>query len=261
MSKPLDGKTILVTRARPQAGVFSAALREIGASVVEIPTIEIVPRKSDQLDEAIQSLGRYDWVFFTSVNGAAVFLERIGELVPKGSALGTSIGAIGPATSEEVLRSGYTVSFQPSRFQAEGIIDEFSAIYKGNLTGLRILIPRAKIARKILPETLTLLGAEVEVIPVYETLVPADSAALLNQVLTEARLDLITFTSSSTVRNLVALAGEVKLLARFECAAIGPITAETAEQLGLRVVVQPDGSTIPEFVTAIQQYLTSAAEI
>lgn len=257
MPGTLTGKTILVTRARPQSGVFSGALRELGARVVEIPTIEIVPAVSPELDKAIDSLDRYDWLFFTSVNGATIFFERLHELSPKGETRLPRICAIGPATSEEICRFGYLVDLQPTLFQAEGIIDELSALYGGELSGLKILIPRARVARQILPESLMELGAEVDVIPVYDTKLPPDSAALLRKVLSEIHLDLITFTSSSTVQNFVSLAGGAPSLSRYKCAAIGPITARTAEENDLQVVLQPSSSTIPDFVKAIEEYLTS----
>ncbi len=260
MPKPLAGKTILVTRARSQAGVFSAALKELGAGVIEIPTIEIVPAKSPQLDRAICSLDEYDWLLFTSANGARIFFERLSQLLPKPEAAVPRVCAIGPATSKEIRCFGYDVALQPALFQAEGILDEFSILYEGRLSGLKILVPRARFARQILPEKLREFGAEVEVIPVYDTKLPSESADLLKEALSEGRLDLITFTSSSTVHNFIALASDLGTLSHYECAVIGPITAKTAEEYGLRVVLQPANSTIPDFLRAIEAYLTSSGE-
>jgi uroporphyrinogen III methyltransferase/synthase len=253
---PLAGKTILVTRARPQAGVFSKALEKLGANIIEIPTIEIIPLISPELDASINSLERYNWLFFTSANGAKIFFDRMNQLAPGRMPRFPKICAIGPATSEKIRRFGYDVALQPSLFQAEGIIEEFSTLCTEGMAGLRILIPRARVARRILPDTLRDLGAEVEVIAVYETRLPQESSALLADTFTEAELDLITFTSSSTVHNFVSLAAGYDSVNRFDCAAIGPITAQTAREYGLRVVVQPESSTIPDFVEAIEEYLT-----
>ena len=258
MSESLTGRTILVTRARPQSSVFSAALADLGARVIEIPTIEIVPAQSPELDAAILSLDQYDWLFFTSVNGASIFFERLDQINSKGEKALPDICAIGPATAGEVRRFGHPVKLQPQLFQAEGILDEFTALYAGDLSDVKILIPRAKIARKILPERLRALGADVEVLPVYDTTLPSESAALLDKVLSQDQIDLITFTSSSTVRNFVSLAKN-RHLSLYDCAVIGPITARTAGELGLRVVLQPAHSTIPEFVRAIERFLVSTS--
>ena len=260
MSESLADKTILVTRARPQAGVFSAALTKLGAHVIEIPTIEIVPAESAELDTAILSLNRYDWLFFTSANGATIFFEQLKRLVPQGEVTMPKICAIGPATSEKVRLHGHEVSLQPGRYQAEGIIDEFSSLYRSNLSDLKILVPRARVARQVLPEKLREQGADVDVIPVYDTRVPAESDALLDKVLGKIRPDLITFTSSSTVRNFVSLAANRPSLSSYACAVIGPITSQTAKELGLNVVLQPASSTIPDFVRAIEAYLSSSGE-
>jgi uroporphyrinogen III methyltransferase/synthase len=166
------------------------------------------------------------------------------------------ICCIGPATSQAVEERGLTVSFQPELYQAEGIIEEFAALNNGDLSKLRILLPRARVARQILPEKLREMGATVDLIPIYKTVLPAASETVLKRVLADEDFDLITFTSSSTVRNFVSLAGDSTDLTSFNCAAIGPITAETARELGLRVVLQPDSATIPDFVRAIRDYLT-----
>jgi uroporphyrinogen III methyltransferase/synthase len=255
MSQSLEGRTILVTRARPQASVFSAALAELGARIIEIPTIEIIPTESDELETAIHSLNRYDWLFFTSVNGAAIFFEKLDQIDSKYKKTMPEICAIGPATADEVRRFGHPVKLQPRLFQAEGILEEFSELYENDLAGLEILIPRAKIARKILPERLKELGAHVEVLPVYETTLPSESPALLEEALSGDPVDLITFTSSSTVRNFVSIAKNLSL-SDYDCAVIGPITADTATELGLRVVLQPAHSTIPDFVKAIEEFLS-----
>ena len=257
MSQSLAGRTIVVTRARPQSSAFSAALADLGAQVIEIPTIEILPTESSELETALRSLDRNDWLFFTSVNGASIFLERLDQISPKHKGAMPAICAIGPATADEVRHFGHEVQLQPQLFQAEGILDELTELYAGDLSALRILLPRAKIARSILPERLKELGAEVEVIPVYHTTLPRESMALLKKTLGEYPIDLITFTSSSTVRNFVTIAEDMPL-SGYDCAVIGPITADTATELGLRVVLQPLHATIPDFVDAIEEFLGRA---
>ena len=250
-------KTILVTRARLQAGSFSTALKRLGANVVEVPVIEIVPTPGAELDRAILGLGQYDWLFFTSPNGVDVFFQHMADHHPDLDGPLPKIGCIGPATSQAVIDWGNLVSFQPELYQAEGIIEEFAELNQGDLSNLGILLPRALVARQILPDKLREMGARVDLIPIYETVTPAGSSAALKNVLAGEQLDLVTFTSSSTVRNFVSLAEAAVDLNSLYCAAIGPITAETATDLGLRVVVQPESATIPDFVEAISSYLSA----
>lgn len=256
MSVTLDGRTILITRTRSQSSSFSSLLEEKGATVIEIPTIEIVPCAGPDLDQALKDLNTYDWLFFTSVNGVEIFFERLGHLGLKPVSL-PRICTIGPATKERVEAFGHTVELQPALFQAEGVIQEFTSLYDSDLTGLQILLPRARVAREILPETLRRLGATVDLIPVYDTIVPPNSAQELKRALETREIDLITFTSSSTVSNFLKIAGDAEGLSELDCGAIGPITAETAERNGLHVVVTPREFTIPAFVEAIESYFTS----
>lgn len=256
MSAPLENRRILVTRALSQAASFSTPLRELGAKVVEVPTIEIIPTPDAALDQAIHCLDQYSWLFFTSPNGVEVFFQYLEDQHADCEGRWPDICCIGPATSQAVEDRGLTVSFQPELYQAEGIIEEFAALNNGDLSNLRILLPRARVAREVLPEKLSEMGAKVDLIPIYETVLPAASETALKRVLAEGHFDLITFTSSSTVRNFVSLAGDSADLTSFDCAAIGPITAETARKLGFRVVLQPESATIPDFVRAIRDYLT-----
>lgn len=249
----LKGRTILVTRTRQQASEFASALTARGASVLEIPTIEIVPRIGPALDQAIESLDSYDWLFFTSVNSVQIFFDRLRELGKELTRL-PRICSIGPATSARVEEYGFPVALQPNLYQAEGILDEFSSLYKGNLEGLRVLLPRASVAREVLPETLRDAGVVVDLIPVYNTALPEESRRQLQIHLDESKIDLVTFTSSSTVRNFVSLAGKRDDLHNLSYAAIGPITAATAEEYGLPVVLMPGSSTIPDFLESIENY-------
>ena len=254
--RPLESRKILVTRTRAQASAFASTLNDRGAEVFEIPTIEIIPIQSPELDDALHTLSSFDWLFFTSVNGVDCFFQRGNELgcltsdIPK-------ICTIGPATSKKVRDHGHEVTLQPTLYQAEGVLEAFSTYRGGGIEGLRILLPRARVAREILPEQLRSGGATVDLIPVYETVVPVESRTRLQKILDEHQLDLVTFTSSSTVHNFVEIAGNIDRIRGLQYAAIGPITAETANEYGLQVVVMAEESTIPALAQAIEQYFSA----
>lgn len=251
-AKPLCNRIILVTRARSQAGVFTEMLRAHGAQVIEVPTIGIRPRPEEELDRSFMDLEHYNWILFTSVNTVDVFFNWL-----KGSQAGRlncKICAIGPATAQGIKARGYPVDLQPKLYQAEGILEGFSKLYTGRLSGLRILLPRAAAARELLPAELTRRGATVDVVPVYDTVIPEESRGALIDLLSKVKPDLVTFTSSSTVRNFATMAGPDVNLSGLQCGAIGPITAATALDYGIPVVVQPKDSTIPAFVEAIRDH-------
>lgn len=254
MSRPLEGRKILVTRSQSQAGEFSQLLRQAGAEVVEIPAIEIVPRPDRELDTSISQAHRYDWIFFTSVNGAEIFLSRAREVAShlfQEDSPSPRICAIGPATARRVEQYGSEVHLVPARYQAEGVLEAFLERHSNRIEGLSILIPRASQARSLLPRELSRHGARVEVAPVYDTVVPEESEAALEQAIRQGAPDLITFTSSSTVRHLMNLARDPDQVRSVPCAAIGPITADTAREYGFRVVVESRQSTIPGLFSAI----------
>jgi len=254
--RPLESRKILVTRTRAQASAFASTLQDRGAEVFEIPTIEIVPIQSKELDEALRTISSFDWLFFTSVNGVDCFFQRANELgcltsdVPK-------ICTIGPATSTRVRDHGYEVTLQPTLYQAEGVIEAFSTYHGGGIEGLRVLLPRARVAREILPDQLRSGGARVDLVPVYETIVPVESRARLQNILDEHQPDLVTFTSSSTVHNFVKIADNIERIQDLKYAAIGPITADTAVEYGLQVVMMAEESTIPALAQAIEQYFST----
>ncbi len=257
MSNSLQGRTILVTRSPSQAGDFTHLLTAQGASVVEVPTIEIRPRPEEEIDAILERVSDYDWVIFTSANGAEVLLgraRRLGISVLDKAETGPSVCAIGPATANRVKDYGRRVDLAPSRYQAEGILESFLERNPQPLSGLKILIPRASRARSILPRRLRELEAEVDVIPVYDTIVPPGSRKKLFESLRNQEPDLVTFTSSSTVRHFVSLTKNPQELKGYRCAVIGPITADTAEEYGLQVVVRARKSTIPDLVEAIVCY-------
>jgi uroporphyrinogen III methyltransferase/synthase len=262
--KPLFGRRIMVTRSRTQASELVAALEKLGAEVVEFPTIEIVsPSSYDELDAAIKKIlgirhpssvirPIYDWLIFTSVNGVSYFFERLRALGGDARDLkGVKLAAIGPATAGELKKMIFLVDYIPDEYRAEAVVEGFR---KMGVKGLRFLIPRAKEAREVLPEKLREMGAEVEVVVAYETVVDRTSAGMARELLERGEIDVVTFTSSSTVSNFVNLLKGMDLarvLDGVKIACIGPITAKTAEELGLKVDVVAKEYTIEGLVQAI----------
>jgi uroporphyrinogen III methyltransferase/synthase len=241
--RPLFGKRIVVTRAREQASELRARLEALGAQVVELPSIAIEP-----LDFVLPDLTQYAWVVFTSVNGVAHFFDR--GLVASGldtRALGNArVAAIGPGTADALSAAGINPDLLPARFVAESLLEAFPAPVVG---GERVLLPRAEIARDVLPAGLRERGYEVDVLPVYRTVraTPADADVALVR---GGDVDAITFTSSSTVQNFRDLVpsfeGEQPLVV-----SIGPVTSNTARGHGLRVDVEAETHTIDGLVAAL----------
>ena len=258
MTRSLKNRTILITRARNQAPDFRRLLEQQGARVLELPTIEIRPRPDSELDHAVNALDHCDWLLFTSANAAEIFLDRARLLERRpgdtNKATLPKICSIGPATAEKVESYGYSVDLVPRRYQAEGVLEDFLGFNEGSIKGLRILLPHASEARPVLPRTLLDQGADVNLVPIYDTVIPEESYARLAQLFQTDAPDMITFTSSSTVKNFVALAKGIREIQEYPCAVIGPITAETAARNALNVVVQPEKSTITELVAAMGRY-------
>ena len=247
--RPLFGKRIVVTRSREQASELSSRLAEMGAEVVEFPVIRPVRIAPDKA--FLCNLPAYDWVIFTSANGVRFFGEQLREVGRDVRALGSAkIAGIGPATRQALESLGLRVDFQPSEFVAEKVLEEFPE----DPAGLHILIPRAKQARDFLPEGLREKGATVDVYHVYETLPETEGAEELRQRLSAGEIDVVCFTSSSTVQNFVEAIGDVRLSAGVMIASIGPITTKTAEESGLKVQVTAREHTIPGLVQAIERY-------
>ncbi len=247
--KPLFGKRIVVTRAREQASELSSLLADLGAEVIEFPTIKPVALPADT--DFLSSLPEYNWVIFTSANGVRFLLEHLRQAGRDLRALGKAkIAAIGPGTAAALESVGLIVDFQPTEFVAEKVLEQFPADPKG----LHIFIPRAKEARDVLPEGLRERGAEVRVYPVYETVPDCEGAEELRARLTAGEIDVICFTSSSTVQNFVTAIGDTNLLSRVALASIGPVTTKTAEELGLRVQISAKEHTIPGLVESICQH-------
>lgn len=252
---PLFGKRIVTTRAREQSAALMETLEELGAEAVEIPAIEVRdPQSWQPMDRAIGRLEEFDYLVFTSANGVKKFLGRLPACSRDVRDLkGLQIGAIGPGTASELTATGIRVDFMPSDYRAEGLIEYFKDV---EIRGKRFLIPRAKVARDILPRTLKDRGAWVEVVEAYETLRPRIAPADMERLLTPTP-DAITFTSSSTVTNFVKLIESENLravLKEVAIASIGPITSEAVRKHGLKVSVEAVDSTVPGLVQALQEY-------
>ena len=255
VDQPLFGRRIAITRTREQAGALREPLTALGAEVIEIPTIEIRdPASWEPLDSAIRRLEEFDVLLVTSANGARNFLRRLEACGRDVRDLeGLIIGAIGPGTAEEFVKSGVKVDLTPRAYVAEGLLE---ALGDRDLHGKAFLIPRAKVARDLVPRVLMEKGGRVEVVEAYETVVPQLPVGELQRLLTPPP-DVITFTSSSTASNFAKLAGEnevAKLLCGAALASIGPITSQTIRKLGLTVTIEAKQSTIPGLVRAIERH-------
>ncbi|MCH3958206.1 MAG: uroporphyrinogen-III C-methyltransferase [Selenomonas sp.] len=250
---PLFGKTVLVTRARSQASKLTARLEQLGAKVIETPAIRLeAPADGYKaLDEAIARLADYQWLIFTSANGVERFFDRLLAAGRDARALGyAKLAAIGTATAEKLKQYGLMADVIPQEFRAEGIIEAL----KGKLPPhAKILLPRAQEAREILPEKLRELGAAVDVAPAYQTVCGDVDGEALREQLAGGVIDLVTFTSSSTVRNLIQILGSAAPLQTVKTACIGPVTADTARQNGVEPDMVADTYTIDGLVETIKQ--------
>jgi uroporphyrinogen III methyltransferase/synthase len=256
LNMPLAGKRVVITRARKQAEALARSIEELGGTVTEFPTIEICPPESFvEFDAAIDKLDTYDWVIFTSVNSVEPFLSRL-QLKGKDIAALSAhrVGAIGAETAKKLERARIHAALVPERYQAEGILE---ALAPEKIRGKRVLIPRAAEAREILPVTLRKWGAVVDVIVAYRTEVPCVDVRPLAVLLIERKIDVITFTSSSTVRNFVRLFGGrnlCEIVSGSTIACIGPITAATVEELGGRAEIVADQFTATGMLRAIVEH-------
>ncbi|MFO7708763.1 MAG: uroporphyrinogen-III C-methyltransferase [Desulfobacterales bacterium] len=260
--RPLLGRRIVVTRSREQASDLVRALSELGAECLECPTIETVPADdTGPLDAAIAELALFDWIVFTSVNGVGFFFDRLFQLGRDVRALGRiRTAAIGPATADRLKSFGLSSDLIPETYVAESVIVAFRA---HDIRGKRILLPRAQEARPVLPASLSEMGAIVREVAAYKTRqASADTDALIDQ-LVRRRIDLVTFTSSSTVRNFKALLPPDRaaaLSAGLTAACIGPVTADTARQLGFAVGIVAPEHTIPGLCAAILDHFRTAGK-
>lgn len=259
--KPLGAKRIVVTRARTQAAEFIRKLQALGAQVFDCPSIEISPPESfAALDAAVGEIESYDWLILTSVNGVEPFLSR---LQAAGKSLGAlahlKIAAIGPETAKRLEAAGLRNVVVPSRYQAEGLLDLFEPQV---LQGKRVLIPRAAKAREVLPETLREWGARVDVVEAYRTVSPTGDFSEVRRLLSQREVDVVTFTSSSTVSYFCRLfdgAALAEIVGDAAVACIGPITVKTVEELGGRASIVASRFTIDGLIDAIVAYYRTDA--
>jgi uroporphyrinogen-III synthase len=258
---PLSNVRVLVGRARHQASALSSGLRALGAEVIEIPFIEIRRLRSYKLfDAALRRIADYDWLILTSVNGVDALAARMQDMrIAPASLKHLNIAAIGPATRKAIEKVGLKVSVVPPRYVAESVVESL----REKVEGKRVLLARAKVARDVIPRELRKAGAEVHVVEAYETIVPVSSRKRLKALLadTERRPQVITFTSSSTVRNFVQLLGgrgrppytspSHAVLDGTKFASIGPVTSATLREFGLPMHVEAEEYTIPGLIRAI----------
>jgi len=253
-SKPLFGKGVVITRPSRQADDLARLLIKEGAQPIFFPTVEIVPPADwTELDAAFDQLEKYTWIIFTSANGVHFFFARLAE---KGMDIrrlrGIKICCIGPATARQIESRGIGVDLVPEEFIAEGILKSFADI---DLTGKKILIPRAEKARDILPVGLGKLGAEVNVVATYRTVSSGRKRENLTELISNNKVDVITFTSSSTVTNFLEIMGvNFRLPSNIRIACIGPVTTATAKKAGFQVDIEQKEYTIEGLVSSLVQH-------
>lgn len=252
-NRPLLGRRIVVTRARAQASALVHQLTELGAECIVCPTIQVVPPPDwTPLDNAIEKLKQYGWIVFTSVNGVDYFFKRLTQKGLDCRCLGhVNTATIGPATEERLREWGLNSDIVPASYRAESVVAAFA---NTPLKGVNILLPRAMEARSVLPVELTRMGASVDEVTAYETIQDVSGATDLIARLSERSIDMVTFTSSSTVKNFIRLLPPDRiseLMAGVNVASIGPITSQTARELGLQVTLEADAYTVPGLLQAI----------
>jgi uroporphyrinogen-III synthase len=255
---PLNGTRILVGRARHQSSSLSYGLRSLGASVVEIPFIEIhKPESYQPLDNALKNIKSYDWLILTSANGVEAMWQRLRKLrIARRRLKRLQIAAIGPATKKAIVKHGLKVKMVPEEYVAESVVKGL----RDKVKGKRIVLIRARVARDVIPEELRAAGAEVDVVEAYETVVPERSRARLQALMKNAarRPHIVTFTSSSTAKNFAELLGPVKpksggggLIKSVQFASIGPVTSATLRELQMPVAIEAREFTMGGLIRAI----------
>ncbi len=253
--KVLNRKTILLTRASEQISEIAGKLQRLGAEVIKLPTIRIVPPKRFRdLDKAIGEIENYQWIIFTSQNGVDFFFQRY---LKKGKSLEAlkkiRIGAIGPATSKKIEKYQLKVVFAPEKYTSEIFVKNFKT-KNFKISGCKILLPRADIAPDWLPRELSKLGAKVTQVVAYRTVKEKKVSPGIKKMLKTGKINLAVFTSSSTVRNFLSLIGKNNLSPKVEFASIGPVTTKTAQELGLKIKIQAKEYTLDGLVKAILNY-------
>jgi uroporphyrinogen-III synthase len=251
--QPLAGRTIVVTRARQQAGRLRRELEARGATIIELPTIEIIPPDSyGPLDAALRHLPQYQWLIVTSANTVRVLRERLALLDLKPAFVAdTQVVAIGSSTAAALHEAGFRVDLLPPKYVAESVID----ILRNKVAGTRILLARAHVARDVIPDELRKLGATVDIADAYRTVIPENSVQLIRGVFENVPLpDAVTFTSSSTVTNffqLLSQAGICSLPQGVRAISIGPITSATLREHNCGPTAEADPHDVDGLVQAI----------
>ncbi len=263
-NKPLFGKRVLVTRASEQSDSLAQALRERGAQAIELPMIRIEPPlDAAPLTAAVAALRSYHWLLFTSQNGVrAFFAELARQGLDSRSLFGLRIAAIGPSTAQSLEPFGVRHDVMPDSFRGEALAEVIMAEQKG-MRDVRVLLPRAAVARDVLPETLRNAGAHVDVVEAYRTYgAAAETAQKLSELIDQGELDVVTFTASSTVDHTLAALGAdgAQRLRGLTLASIGPITTDTATARGLEIDITADAYTIPGLVAALERHFSTVRQ-
>jgi len=252
--RPLFGRTIVVTRAREQQSQLRAWLEAAGAMVIEAPAIRIEPLDQAPLRSALADIARYQWLVVTSRNAVELFWSALRELGLDARALAaTKLCAVGPATADALLAHGLAVDVVPERYVAEGVIDKLRD--RDDVRGARVLFARAAGARELLPATLREMGATVDEVEIYAAVPDLSGLDTLRDAVDAGRVDLVTFTSASTVRYFVEALGAERARS-MRGASMGPITSDAARTLGVPIVVEAPESTIASLVGAIVGHFT-----
>ena len=260
--RPLFGRRIVVTRSSDQSGELMRRLEDLGADTILMPTIRILPADdAAAIDAACDAADTFDWIVFTSVNGVDHFMPRFLARRDIRDLKGVRICTVGPATAASLARYGIRVDATAAEFRSEGVLAALEA--DGPLEGRRILLARAQVAREVLGDELRKAGAEVVDLTTYRTEVGTDGGQDVYRLLLDRRIDAVTFTSASTVRNFVSILGgeqAADLLRTTTVAAIGPVTAEAAQHLGINPAVIPEEYTVPALVTALVSHFKTHPE-
>jgi len=252
-SRPLFGRRIVVTRASVQAPALTEKLRELGADVIEMPATRVVRLDLEPLRDAISRIADYDWIIFTSQNAVSIFWDQLLGAGRDARVLaGARIAAVGPATAGALLEHGIVVDIVPERFVAESLLEKLSL--RDDVASSSILYVTAEGARDVLPDGLTGVGANVDRIEAYKSITDGADANRLARTIEKGGVDLVTFTSASSVRGFVETIGE-ELSRRVPAASIGPVTSEAINDAGIELRVEATESTIDGLVNAIQRSL------
>ncbi|WP_075982475.1 uroporphyrinogen-III synthase [Bacillus massilinigeriensis] len=254
-SLPLEGRRVFIPRGQKQSGSFSKLVREYGGVPLEIPLIEFRPVGEEQLKNVVQSLSTYDWMIFTSKVTVDIFFSYIDKALPL-----PKIAVIGSKTEEAILEKGYPVDFLPKEYVAEGFIREFIPIVP---KGSKVLIPKGNLARDYISTRLRSIGVEVDEIIVYETFFPEESKLKLRNLLESGIIDILAFTSPSTIENFMSIVNKYELHHSLEGAlivCIGPVARKKAESFGLKVQVMPEKYTVYEMVKSLILYIENTSK-